>query len=31
LSFPALLEDGFTEKEHMKAAVSIVLEGLLPE
>ena len=31
LFFPALLEDGLTDEEHLKTAVSIFLEGLEPE
>jgi AcrR family transcriptional regulator len=31
LFFPALLEDGPTDEEHLKTAVSIFLEGLEPE
>jgi AcrR family transcriptional regulator len=30
LFFPALLEDGLTDEEHLKTAVSIFLEGLDP-
>ena len=30
LFFPALLEDGLTDEEHLKTAVSIFLEGLEP-
>jgi len=30
LFFPALLEDGLTDEEHLKAAVNIFLEGLKP-
>ncbi len=31
LFFPALLEDGLTDEEHLKTAVDIFLEGLKPE
>lgn len=31
LFFPALLEDGLTDEEHLKTAASIFLEGLKPE
>jgi AcrR family transcriptional regulator len=30
LFFPALLEDGLTDEEHLKTAVNIFLEGLKP-
>jgi len=30
LFFPALLEDGLTDEEHLKTAASIFLEGLKP-
>jgi hypothetical protein len=31
LFFPALLEDGLTNEEHLKTAVDIFIEGLKPE
>jgi AcrR family transcriptional regulator len=31
LFFPALLEDGLTDEEHLRVAVSIFLEGLKPK